>query len=93
MLNWLKAQFARKQDCLTRSDLFALRELLLSGLARLVALLFWGFPQLLGNLRSIPAALSLFVGNIWSLGTPAFVLAGIIVTVWILTQDSTFTQR
>ena len=92
-LIWLKAQFARKQDRLTKFDLFALGGLSLSGIVGLVIFFFWRFPESSATLRSIPAIFSLFLSNIYSLGIPGFVFVAILVTVWILIQDSTFTQR
>jgi hypothetical protein len=90
---WLKAQFAKKQDYLTKFDLFALGGLSLGGIVGLVALLFWRFPQSFGTLRSIPVIFSLFLRNFYSLGIPALVLAVVLVPVWILSRDSTFTEN
>jgi hypothetical protein len=90
---WLKARYARKQERLTKFDLFALAAVSLSGLGGLVALLYWIFPQLFGGLLDIPVFANLRFPNLASLGTPTFILVGLAITVWLLTRDSIFAER
>jgi hypothetical protein len=90
---WLKARYARKQEHLTKFDLFALAAVSLSGLGGLVALLYWIFPQLFGGILDIPVFANLRFPNFASLGTPTFILVGLAITVWLLTRDSIFAER
>jgi hypothetical protein len=90
---WLKARYARKQERLTKFDLFALLGVSLSGIAGLVALLFWLFPQLLGGLLNIPVFANLHFPSFASFGTPTFILVGLVIAVWLLTRDSIFAER
>jgi hypothetical protein len=90
---WLKARYARKQERLTKFDLFALVGVSLSGIVGLVGLLFWIFPQVFGKLVAIPVISGLQLTNVFSFGTPTFILAGLVVTVWLLTRDSIFAER
>ena len=90
---WLKARYARKQEHLTKFDLFALAAVSSSGLGGLVALLYWIFPQLFGGFLDIPVFANLRFPNLASLGTPTFILVGLAITVWLLTRDSIFAER
>jgi hypothetical protein len=89
---WLKSRYAKKQERLTKFDLFALAAVSLSGLGGLVALLYWIFPQLFGGFLAIPVFANLHFPNLASLGTPTLVLIGLAITVWLLTRDSIFAE-
>ncbi len=92
-LIWLKAQYARKQERLSTLDMVALIGMSLTGIAGLIGLLFWRFPQFFDGAVNATGTSAVNWTGMVSNGAPFAVIVGVLVTVWLLTRDSYFAER
>ena len=92
-LIWVKAQYVRRQERLSKLDLIALIGVSLVGIAVFAGLLLWGFPQLFAGVLQSVGASSPGWSHILSNGTPLAVILGVLIMVWLLTHDSFFAER
>ncbi|MGB2867996.1 MAG: hypothetical protein WBD36_06075, partial [Bacteroidota bacterium] len=90
---WLKAQYARKEERLTKFDLLALVGLSLSGIAGLFGLFLLMLPQLSGRFLDIMVPAVPRLSTVLSSGVPVLVVTGVAVMIWILTRDSIFIEK
>jgi|ERR1041385_3366754 hypothetical protein len=91
-LIWLKAQYARKQDRISKFDIVALVGMWVLGASGFVGLLFWRFPEVFFEVIHFAGSSALDIRSVLSNGAPFAVLIGVLVTVWVLTRDSFFTE-
>jgi hypothetical protein len=90
---WLKAQYARKEERLSTLDLVALGGMTLVGIAGLLGLLVWRFPQLFAGVFDSAARTAPGFTNVFSDGAPLAVIIGALVLVWGLTRGSFPAER
>ena len=88
-LIWLKAQYARKEEQLSKLDILALTGMSLGGIVAVLGLLLWRFPKIFGGLMETAVPWRSLVSN----GTPLVIIAGALLIVWLLTRDSHFAER
>ena len=92
-LLWLKAQYARKQERLSKLDMVALGGMSLVGVAGFLGLLVWRFPKLFSSILETTGTSPIHWTSIMSNGTPLAVVVGAFVIIWLLTRDSFFAER
>jgi hypothetical protein len=92
-LIWLKAQYARKQERISKLDILSLAGMSILGLAGLAGLAFWRFPKLFSGIMDSTGTSALPWSNLFSNGAPLGVIAGALIIVWLLTRDSHFAER
>jgi hypothetical protein len=92
-LIWLKAQYARKQERLSKLDIAALGGMWVIGIAGFVGLSLWKFPHLFSD--ALDAARESFpdLANLLSHGTSLGISVGILIMVWALTRDTFAAKR
>ena len=92
-LIWLKAQYARKQERLSKLDILSLAGLSIVGIAGLARLLVWRFPKILAGVVDITGVSLPDFKNVFSNGAPFAVIIGVVFMVWALTRDSFFAEK
>jgi hypothetical protein len=92
-LIWLKAQYALKQERLSKFDIAALVGMSVVGLAGFVGLLLWQFPHFLSGFIDLTGRSFPGIRNVFSHSTSLPIAIGVVIMVWVLTRDSSFVKR
>ena len=87
---WIKAQFARRDEQLSRLHLIAMAGLTLSGVIWFAGIVFGTSSQVFNRFFDFIREYTLMLLHGFSHGAPFVVIIGVALLVWILTRDTFF---
>lgn len=90
---WIRAQFARREEQLSRLHLIAMIGVTVSGVIWLAGIVFGATSQVFSSFVDFPHGFTLFSQNLLAHGAPFLVILGVVLLVWILTRDRFFLGR
>jgi hypothetical protein len=90
---WLKAQYALKQERLSKLDIAALVGMSVIGVAGLVGLLLWQFPHFVSGAIDLTGRSFPDLRNVFSRSTALTVAVAAAILVWVITRDSFTAKR
>ena len=92
-LLWLKAQFNRKQEHLSKLDLITLLGLSLVGALAFIGVLFWKIPQLHQWTTNVVSASSPSWLSLIPMSVPIAVVVAFLIAVWVFSLEFFFARR
>jgi predicted anti-sigma-YlaC factor YlaD len=90
---WIRAQFARREEQLSRLHLVAMIGLTVSGVIWVAGIVFGATSQVFSSFVDFPHGFTLFSRHLLAHGAPFLVIIGVVLLVWILTRDRFFVGR